>query len=85
MQSFANTVFGAQNEYTGELESAVLLVSSDEAAAVYSSTESSMLSACRYIPLFYKKSFLVYNKKISDLYFNPFSHQIDFRYSKYFE
>jgi len=83
--NFADTVFGDDaSSFTGELDSAVML-SEAEALDIFSRVEGDIIDSGDYIPLFYKKSFLVSNKKTDDLYFDPFSGQIDFRYAKFFE
>ncbi len=56
----------------------------NEAFNIYSGIEREILESGNYIPLLYKKVFLVYRDEVKDMIFNPFSEQIDFRYAKYF-
>lgn len=66
------------------LDTALYAADNNELCDIYRQTENSIMESGSYIPLFYRKLFLIYRKNAADLNFNPFSEQIDFRHAKYF-
>ncbi len=67
------------------LEESVILSDKYEINDLYRKAENEILNSCEYIPLFYKRIFLIRRKSAKDIIFSPFSGQLDFRYAKFFE
>lgn len=51
----------------------------------FSQTESLIISDYAFVPLFYKKEYLLYDKDVSDIDYNPFTKQVYFINSKNFD
>ena len=51
----------------------------------FSQTESMIISDYAYIPLFYKKEYMLYDEDVSDIDYNPFTKQVYFINSKNFD
>ncbi|MGN0582775.1 MAG: ABC transporter substrate-binding protein [Oscillospiraceae bacterium] len=67
------------------LDTSLSCISDDIKCKIYRDAENAVMEAGDYIPLFYRKLFLIYRKNVSDLEFNPFSEQLDFEKAKYFK
>ena len=46
--------------------------------------ENQLLSEYSFIPVYYKKTYLVYRNENRDIFYDPYSGIIDFRIVKYF-
>ena len=53
--------------------------------ALFSQAESEILKDGCFVPLFYKKRFLISKSGVVDVHFNPFSGQVQFRDAKFFD
>ncbi|MBQ8781022.1 MAG: peptide ABC transporter substrate-binding protein [Oscillospiraceae bacterium] len=56
-----------------------------KAVELYTKAEKQVINSAVYIPLFYGKEYFVYTSNAQDLTYHPFSQEVDFRYSKYFD
>ena len=74
-----------KNELKDGLDTALSYANFTDRCDIFSKTENEIMESGDYIPLFYRKLFLIYRKNAKDLNFNPFSEQIDFRKAKYFK
>ena len=75
----------AQDSVRNCLKEAAQALDLTKTVSLYSSTEADILKDSCFIPLFYKKRFLVCKNGIEDIHFNPFSGQVQFRDAKYFK
>ena len=57
------------------LEESVILSDKYEINDLYRKAENEILNSCEYIPLFYKRIFLIRRKSAKDIIFSPFSGQ----------
>lgn len=72
-------------EMRARLDEALSYATFNDICDIFSSNENAIMESGDYIPLFYRKLFLIYRKNAQDINFNPFSEQIDFRKAKYYQ
>jgi oligopeptide transport system substrate-binding protein len=78
--------FGYSSAETDNLLSRVGTISSlSDCVDIFRNIEKQIISDSSFIPVFYKKKYLIYRKTNADIIYNPFSGYIDFQYAKYFE
>jgi oligopeptide transport system substrate-binding protein len=82
-----NDEFGQYLNYSasGYLERLKRVESLSEAVDFYTAVESHIIESAVYIPLFYGKKYFVYSADAEDIYFDPSTEEIDFRYAKMFD
>lgn len=56
-----------------------------KAVELYTAAEAQIINSAVYVPLFYGKEYFVYSPESSDIVYQPFTREIDFRYAKYFD
>jgi len=84
--SSENNTFGYSSVETDNLLSNVESTSSlSECVGIFRDIEKQIISDSSFIPIFYKKEFLVFRKTNVDIVYHPFSRQVDFQIAKYFE
>ena len=66
------------------LDKAVSSPNLNECVELYRQAEEAILSDYCFIPLFYKQRYLICKNGVSDVVFNPFSGQVQFRNAKYY-
>lgn len=87
LKNVVDTLYDSGSRYdemSGMLNEALSYSSVNDICEIFSRTENAIMESGDYIPLFYRKLFLIYRKNAQDFKFNPFSEQIDFRKAKYF-
>ncbi len=72
-------------EMRNSLDQALSYSNFTDICDIFSRTENTIMESGDYIPLFYRKMFLIYRKNAQDFNFNPFSEEINFRKAKYFQ
>lgn len=84
--SSENNTFGYSSAETDNLLSSVESTSSlSECVGIFRDIEKQIISDSSFIPIFYKKKYLVSRKTNVDIVYHPFSEQVDFQIAKYFE
>ena len=84
--SSEKNTFGYSSVETDNLLSSVESISSlSECVDIFRDIEKQIISDSSFIPIFYKKKYLIYRKTNADIVYYPFSGHIDFQYAKYFE
>ncbi len=84
--SSENNTFGYSSVETDNLLSSVESTSSlSECVNIFRDIEKQVISDSSFIPIFYKKKYLVSRKTNVDIVYHPFSGQVDFQNAKYFE
>ena len=74
-----------EDGYVREKLSGALSFSDNDSAAVYADVERRIVETGNFIPLFYRRKYMITNKNSSDIVLNPFTEQMIFRYAKYFD
>lgn len=74
-----------EDGYVREKLSGALSFSDNYSAAVYADIERRIVETGNFIPLFYRRKYMITNKNSSDIVLNPFTEQMIFRYAKYFD
>lgn len=79
----SKNIFGySDSEFDELLASAKSLKSLTECLEKYTHAEKILTEKFAYLPMFYQKEYLVLDKNISDIIFDPFTKQIDFSIAK---
>ena len=66
------------------LDRAVSSPNLSDCVELYRQAEEAILSDYCFLPLFYKQRYLICKNGVSDVIFNPFSGQVQFRDAKYY-
>lgn len=69
-------------DYDGFMEKSSNAMSLNESVDIYSQAEKHIVDNAVFIPVYYLKDYLIYNKDMSDIEYNPFSEQLIFNKSK---
>lgn len=81
-----NNEFGYSNS---ELESIIEEIKTvenyNDSVEMYSRAENIILNDFMFIPVFYKKEFQILGSGNHDIFYDPFTKQLNFRYAKYYE
>lgn len=81
-----NNIFNYSNNQVDSLLSKSVHTSGlNESVQIFSNIESYIVTDYYYIPVFYKKEYLLYDKEITDIDYNPFTNQIYFKNAKNFD
>lgn len=84
--SSENNTFGYSSAETDILLSLAEKTSSlSDCVDIFRDIEKQINSDSFFIPIFYKKKYLIYRKTNADIEYNPFSDHIDFQKAKYFD
>jgi len=87
LKNVVDTLYSKNDEKNmkGRLDEALSYSNFSDICGIFSQTENEIMESGDYIPLFYRKLFLIYRKNADDINFNPFSGQIDFRKARYYQ
>lgn len=87
LKNAVDTIYpeGTGNDVKASLDKALSYSNFSDICDIFSETENSIMESGDYIPLFYRKLFLIYHKNSADINLNPFSETVDFRKAKYFQ
>ena len=70
----------------GEITKGILTCkTTDELVEKYAEAEKLILSSYRFIPLFYKNSYLIAEKENEDIIYDPFTESIDYRIAQNYD
>lgn len=81
-KEFGSYINFSANGYIQQLKRAESL---NEAVEIYTQAESQIINTAVYVPLFYGNRYFVFPEKSSDIYFDPMTGEINFRYAKMFD